>query len=401
MFTRGVATALLLAALSGCSKAPPFILSAIDQVKSHLGKSAMPFECSEFVQLVIAQAQHNVESAATPDSKKRNQAILDSLNNALAQEAAQKPPKAYDAAQCKSAVDNWKAVSADGPTDALSAEKIAQQDPAYQAATVASIAASAAASAAADAQKAAADVAALASSASAPDSPAAAQSQQDAAPVANSGSTTQSASSAMVSEAGRQPAIGDATPAQPACTTSVDCAKAMLAFARTDDLAGAMQAAKAIDALPRPARGDRAAARELNRSALAALNASKADDAVKLLEEAHQTDPGDEEVVSNLAYAYSLDGQLAKSEDTAVIALSLNPRRTSVWAPLAVTLAKENRADQAVEAMWLAFQFSADRQKTLDFIDSRLSAESDPAVKSMYERSKDWFTQNQKPAFNS
>lgn len=184
------------------------------------------------------------------------------------------------------------------------------------------------------------------------------------------------------------------------CATAIGCAKAMLVFAKSENLAGAMQAASTVDSFTKPQRGDRATARKLNQDGLAALNASNPDEAVKLLVEANQADPGDEEIISNLAYAYSADGQLAKSEDTAVLALSLNPRRTSVWAPLAVTLAKEGRGDQAVEAMWLAFQFSGDKQKTLSFIDARLAAESDPAVLKMYTESKAWLTQNQRPAFN-
>ncbi|WP_176380723.1 hypothetical protein [Paraburkholderia youngii] len=183
------------------------------------------------------------------------------------------------------------------------------------------------------------------------------------------------------------------------CTSTVTCAKAMLMFASSENLAGAMQAARTIDSLPKPPRGDRATARKLNQDALAALNASRPSDAVRLLEQASQADPGDEEVLSNLSFAYSMDGQLAKSEDTAVVALALNPRRTNVWAPLAVTLAKENRMDQATEAMWLAYQFSADKQRTLTFIDSRLAVETDPAVVKMYSSSKAWLTENIKPKF--
>jgi len=184
------------------------------------------------------------------------------------------------------------------------------------------------------------------------------------------------------------------------CTTTVACAKAMLVFASSENLAGAMEAAKAIDSFPKPRRGERSAARKLNQDGLSAINASRPADAVKLLEQANQADPGDEEVISNLAYAYAVDGQLAKSEDTAVVALALNPRRTNVWAPLAVTLAKENRLDQATEAMWLAYQFSADKQKTLNFIDSRLASETDPAVIKMYTSSKVWLTENIRPDFH-
>jgi Flp pilus assembly protein TadD len=182
------------------------------------------------------------------------------------------------------------------------------------------------------------------------------------------------------------------------CTTSVDCVKSMLALAKAENLAGAMDAARQLDSLPKPARGDRASARKLNQSGLAALNSGGSDNAVDLFVQGMQTDPGDEEIISNLAYAYAAVGQLAKSEDTAVLALSINPRRTSIWAPLAATLAKENRQDQAVEAMWLAYQFSGDKQKTLNFIESKLNAEKDSDALKMYVASKAWFEQNVKPS---
>lgn len=182
------------------------------------------------------------------------------------------------------------------------------------------------------------------------------------------------------------------------CATAVECVKSMLASAKAEDLASAMDAAKTIDGFPRAARGDRSTARKLNQDGLNALQASKLDEALRLFTQARQADPSDQEIVGNLAYAYAASGQLAKSEDTAVLALSLNPRRTSVWAPLAATLAKERRQDQAVEAMWLAYQFSGDKQKTLSFIDSRLSAETDLDALKMYTVSKAWLVQSIKPS---
>jgi uncharacterized protein len=206
--------------------------------------------------------------------------------------------------------------------------------------------------------------------------------------VNNSNGSTQP-DEAATSQSGQSP-VGN-------CMTPVACAKAMLVFAGSENLAGAMEAAKTIDSFPKPPRGDRATARKLNQDGLSATHALRTADAVKLLERANQADPGDEEIISNLAYAYAVDGQLAKSEDTAVAALSINPRSTSVWAPLAATLAKENRLGQATNAMWLAYQFSADKQRTLTFIDSRLVLETDPAVLKMYSSTKAWLTENIKP----
>jgi tetratricopeptide (TPR) repeat protein len=182
------------------------------------------------------------------------------------------------------------------------------------------------------------------------------------------------------------------------CHNTVECAKAMLNDARTEDLPAAMSAADAIDSFPRAPRGDRVSARRLNQQGLSALHAGHAEDAVNLLTQAVQADRGDQEIAANLAYAYAANGEFAKSEDTAVQALALNPRRTSVWAPLAETLAKEHRPDQAIEAMWLAYQFSSDKQKTFSFIDSKVATEKDPDALKMYAASKSWFEKNEKPS---
>jgi hypothetical protein len=190
-----------------------------------------------------------------------------------------------------------------------------------------------------------------------------------------------------------------ASPSMPklACQSPVDCARAMLRAAKEQNLAAAMEAALAMDALPKPQRGDRVNARKFNQDGLTALNAGDPGAATTLFKIAASADPGDQETLSNLAFAYSANGEQVKAEDTAVAALALNARRTTVWAPLAVTLAKENRQSQALQAMWLAYQFSTDKAKTLSFIHRKLLSETDPAVLKMYASSAAWFEENKVP----
>lgn len=117
------------------------------------------------------------------------------------------------------------------------------------------------------------------------------------------------------------------------CANTLECVKLMMASAKLENLAVAMSAAAQLDTLPKPPRGDRSAARKLNQSGLNALNLGNAPDAVNSFVQAVQTDPTDVEIMSNLVFAYQQSGDLIKSEDTAVVALALNPRRTSTWAP--------------------------------------------------------------------
>jgi len=185
---------------------------------------------------------------------------------------------------------------------------------------------------------------------------------------------------------------------QEPCKAAVDCVNRMLTAARANDVLAATTMAVAMSTLPKPARGDRAKARRLNEEGLAALNTSNATEAVRLFTEAATADPGSEEIQSNLAYAYSLAGNFVQAVNTANIALTINPRRTSVWAPLAVTFTKMHDRPRALGAMWLAYQFSADKQKTLDFMSNRLKTETDPEVLQMYTDSVGWLAQNKMPA---
>jgi hypothetical protein len=184
---------------------------------------------------------------------------------------------------------------------------------------------------------------------------------------------------------------------QEACKAAADCVNRMLTAAKANDVLAATTTAAAMSVLPKPARGDRAKARKLNEEGLAALNANNTTEAVRLFAEAATADPGSEEVQSNLAYAYSLAGNYTQAISTANTALTINPRRTGVWAPLAVTFSKMNDRPRALSAMWLAYQFSTDKQKTLDFMSGRLKVETDPVVLKMYTDSLGWVAQNKMP----
>jgi hypothetical protein len=181
------------------------------------------------------------------------------------------------------------------------------------------------------------------------------------------------------------------------CATAGACVVQMLTAAHSENLVAAMAAATNMSSLPRPLRGDRSAARKLNVEGLAALNANNANGAVQLFSSAAAADPSDEEVQSNLAYAYSVAGDFVQSVGAATVALTINPRRMSVWAPLAVTFTKMHDRQHGLDAMWLAYQFSGDKQKTLSFLNDRLKVENDPAVLQMYTDSIAWFAENKKP----
>jgi tetratricopeptide (TPR) repeat protein len=183
------------------------------------------------------------------------------------------------------------------------------------------------------------------------------------------------------------------------CTTVKACADAMLAAAKREALPSAMESALRIDGMPKPQRGDRKVARKLNAEGLEALKQRKLPDAAATLTKALQADPADEEIISNLIYTYSEDGNFTKAEQLAYDGLLLNPRRANIWLPIAIAKQKQGKSTEALQAIWLAWQFSGDKQKMLTLLDKRIAEEVDGGLKSMYANAKAWAIEGKKPSF--
>jgi hypothetical protein len=230
-------------------------------------------------------------------------------------------------------------------------------------------------------------------------------------PVVAAAPTPAPAQPAAASESAPQPqapaapqAAPSAAPAAeaaapPTCDSVKACADAMLAAAKREALPSAMESALRIDAMPKPQRGDRKVARKLNAEGLEALKQKKLPEAAATLTKALQADPADEEIISNLIYTYSEDGNFTKAEQLAYDGLLLNPRRANIWLPIAIAKQKQNKTNEALQAMWLAWQFSGDKQKMLTLLDKRIAEEADGGLKSMYANAKAWAIEGKKPSF--
>ena len=127
----------------------------------------------------------------------------------------------------------------------------------------------------------------------------------------------------------------------------------MLAAAKVEALPSAMDSALRIDAMPKPQHGDRKLARKLNAEGLEALKQRKLAEAAATLTKALEVDRADEEIISNLIYTYSEDGNFTKAEQLAYDGLLLNPRRANIWLPIAIAKQKQNKPNEALQAMWL------------------------------------------------
>ena len=188
------------------------------------------------------------------------------------------------------------------------------------------------------------------------------------------------------------------TPAPTTCDTVRACADAMLSAAKIEALPSAMEAALRIDAMAKPERGDRKLARKLNAEGLEVLKQRNLPEAAAIFTKARDADRADEEIISNLIYTYGEDGNFTKAEQLAYEGLLINPRRANIWLPIAIAKQKQNKPSEALQAMWLAWQFSGDKQRMLNLLDKRIAEETDEGLKTMYSNTRNWVIDNKKPS---
>lgn len=178
--------------------------------------------------------------------------------------------------------------------------------------------------------------------------------------------------------------------AAPASTPTGDCqaigacVQHTLAAAARNDLDGVRRTATRIDALPKPDLGNKAVARKLNAAALEALKADDVAGAIAQLRQARQENPQDVEIAANLGFALVKANEPDTAQAVLVEAVLLNPRRSATWTPLAEALALNGQMEQAQAALWVAFQWSGNRERSLNFYLDRSAKETRPALAQLY-----------------
>ena len=118
-----------------------------------------------------------------------------------------------------------------------------------------------------------------------------------------------------------------------------------------------------LDSAPRPAIGNKKAAKLLNVKGLALSNKGEFNHAVKLFEEANKLDPSDVEIVNNLGFSYLKQGNLKLALKTVTIALTLSPGRATAWENLGEIFGLKGDISKAVASFSNAYRFSKDRLK--------------------------------------
>ena len=168
------------------------------------------------------------------------------------------------------------------------------------------------------------------------------------------------------------------------CTTVAICVQQTLAAARDADIDQVRKIATTLDSMPKPNLGNRPIARQLNQSGIEALKRDDLPVALDKLRQALTENPRDVEVAGNLGYAMVKSGQAAEAVEVLQAAVVIDPRRTSTWTPLAEAYALAGRREDARAALWVSFQWSANREKSLSFYQDRMTRETRPQLQALY-----------------
>ena len=141
--------------------------------------------------------------------------------------------------------------------------------------------------------------------------------------------------------------------------------------------------AKELRAKPRPPRGERRLARDLNERGLALWRRQRFSEAAVYFRQAHQADASDPEIAENLGYALLRSGQVAEAESAIHAALTLAPDRASAWGTLGMLRAKAGRHSEGVACVLTAYRFTRDQRRTLDVYSRLATTDEDPRVRAV------------------
>ena len=177
--------------------------------------------------------------------------------------------------------------------------------------------------------------------------------------------------------AGAAPATSDKSARAPANVDS------LVAAAVVGDDSRVKQIAEQLRSQPRPPRGDRRLARDLNERGLALWQRQRYADAAVFFRQAHEKDASDAEIAENLGYSLLKSGQLAEAEPAILDALALAPERASAWGSLGLVYAKQGKHREGVAAVLTAYRYTRDPKRTLDVYSRLAATDDDPKVRAM------------------
>jgi tetratricopeptide (TPR) repeat protein len=135
-----------------------------------------------------------------------------------------------------------------------------------------------------------------------------------------------------------------------------------------------------------PERGDRKAARAANTQGLAFLGRQEYEAAITAFSDGVKADPSDVEVLNNLGFAYLASNRSTDGIKTLVDLLSATPDRSSAWANLSEGLSQISNENGSLGALRLAVRFSANRDRTTEYLKRISTTHSQPIYRSVAAR---------------
>jgi tetratricopeptide (TPR) repeat protein len=118
-----------------------------------------------------------------------------------------------------------------------------------------------------------------------------------------------------------------------------------------------------IESTPKPAKGNKKAAKAINTKGIEAAKKGDYSNAVKMFEEANKLDKSDIEIVNNLGFSNLKQGNLDSAQNIIIIALTLSPDRAAAWENLGEVFGVKGDISKAVACFSNAYRFSKDRLK--------------------------------------
>lgn len=162
-------------------------------------------------------------------------------------------------------------------------------------------------------------------------------------------------------------------PTAHAQSTNHKLVEEVLMAARQQNESKVLELKSRVELLPKPERGNRREARSLNERGLLGIKSGNHQSAIEDLLQASNTDPADPELKNNLAYALIAAGRSAEAINPLFAALAISPGRSPAWFNLGEALIDTGDHENAVAAWRLAYLFSSNRDRTVEFLNKLAS----------------------------
>jgi tetratricopeptide (TPR) repeat protein len=154
--------------------------------------------------------------------------------------------------------------------------------------------------------------------------------------------------------------------AQVSTAQSAPMIRNMVSAAIAGDEAGVHRHRRDIDALPRPAAGDRNAARNAAANAAAATQRGDTQAALDQYQYAVSLDPTDAAAYNGLGQTQARLGRYADADVSLSRALTLAPGNAAIWSSFGTTLARSGHVQNAPGALVNSYIFAVDRRSAID-----------------------------------